>query len=76
MFNFITKLKDFVPNRFRGKRSKKFKNYIVEIDKESDSHELILNITCRKTNNVVKICLDDMEELYEWADEQSEDMIC
>lgn len=59
-----------------NRRSKKFKNYVVEIDKESDSNELILNIRCRKTNNVVRICLEDMEELYEWADDQAEDMIC
>jgi len=74
MFNFITKFKNIIPNF--NKRSKEFKNYVVEIDRESNSNELILNIRCRKTNNVVKICLEDMEELYEWADDQVEDIIC
>lgn len=74
MFNFITKFKNIIPNF--NKRSKEFKNYVVEIDKASNSNELILNIRCKKTHNVVKICLEDMEELYEWADDQVEDIIC
>jgi hypothetical protein len=67
MFKFFQRLRDFMP-KFKGIRSKKLKSYIVTV--EQSKEDLIINIQCLKTGINIKICLDEMDEIYEWIDDQ------